>query len=324
MVKERKSGIDVIKVFAIIAVILLHSLPVYAKLKLFACFHIWQAVPLFMVIAGYNLTASFQRRGLLRFKNQLCNVLDRLLYRIVIPFLIIWMIQIALISIVKPQNLGLKRCFASILAGGYGPGSYFIPVYIQGACFIPVLFLINRHVGNKSFLILLFVLSIAADWILKIVNISEPTYRLLFTRYIFAITLGYAIYYRLFNKWLLVLPLSIYYIYYATYKGYLVFDYPSWRFQHTIGFFYTAFIVVILIDKMPLISNAVTSRAIRLVSDATYHIFLVQMLYFWTIGKKIAPFLNRFCFLLTNLLTCIILGILFHKLNHHCYKKLGW
>ncbi|NLK95035.1 MAG: hypothetical protein GX275_07570 [Clostridiales bacterium] len=58
---ERDKRIDVVKGLCIIGVILLHILTEQQKIKYLIPFHIYQAVPLFLIIAGYNNCGSYIR-----------------------------------------------------------------------------------------------------------------------------------------------------------------------------------------------------------------------------------------------------------------------
>src|SRR4051794_13825999 len=60
---ERNYRLDALKGVAIIAVILLHSMPRDVLDNSLAGFHIWQAVPVFLVLLGYNAARSAARRG---------------------------------------------------------------------------------------------------------------------------------------------------------------------------------------------------------------------------------------------------------------------
>ena len=60
--KKRSINIDVIKGLGILSVILLHTFNTEYLLKIGAPFYIWQAVPVFIILQGFNLTNSYKRR----------------------------------------------------------------------------------------------------------------------------------------------------------------------------------------------------------------------------------------------------------------------
>ena len=53
--------IDFIKTIAIIAVILLHSLPAYVLLDTYSAFHVSQAIPVFIIVSGLVWYLSFNK-----------------------------------------------------------------------------------------------------------------------------------------------------------------------------------------------------------------------------------------------------------------------
>lgn len=59
---KRNYNIDILKALAIIAVIFLHSLPRDVLFLSGSPYHIWQTVPIFMLLAGYNTANSYKGR----------------------------------------------------------------------------------------------------------------------------------------------------------------------------------------------------------------------------------------------------------------------
>ncbi|WP_367121908.1 acyltransferase family protein [Methanohalophilus sp. DAL1] len=92
--------IDILKGFAIISVILLHTWPRELLLITGAPFHIWQAVPIFIIIAGYVGALSYKRHQnstLLQLYS--IRLLSRRIKRIIVPFIVVFTIQIIYIYI---------------------------------------------------------------------------------------------------------------------------------------------------------------------------------------------------------------------------------
>ena len=58
---KQLNSLDYLKAYAIIAVLFLHLLPYNYLIKTFAQFHIWQAVPIFVLLMGYTFTLSFNK-----------------------------------------------------------------------------------------------------------------------------------------------------------------------------------------------------------------------------------------------------------------------
>jgi len=71
---KRLKEIDLLKGFAIISVILIHTIPVDIRTLTFAQLHFWQAVPIFVVLIGITNGLSLREKKL--------NHLDRLILEI--------------------------------------------------------------------------------------------------------------------------------------------------------------------------------------------------------------------------------------------------
>lgn len=86
--------IDFLKALAIISVIILHSLPRTILILTFSQFHIWQAVPILIILmgitSGISFTRMYSRYERIKYKAYFTNRIKR----IVIPFLIIFIISL--------------------------------------------------------------------------------------------------------------------------------------------------------------------------------------------------------------------------------------
>src|SRR5690625_4049970 len=187
--KKSNYNIDIIKGLAIIAVILIHSLTDEMLLAILSPFYIWQAVPVFMLLAGYNTAQSFQRRGYVSL-DQFYNIafLSKKVERLIYPFLFIWIIQV-IIQFSMMDGLDFKTLVISLFTGGWGPGSYFIPVIIQATLILPLLYMVVKK-NLTAGVIILFFISILVDAICMMIDVPGSVYRIIVVRYIFALVLG--------------------------------------------------------------------------------------------------------------------------------------
>lgn len=90
----RSINIDAIKGLGILSVILLHTFHTELLLKIGAPFHIWQAVPVFIILQGLNLANSYKRRGyetLKDFNDKQYHL--RRIQRLIFPYLIFFTVQ---------------------------------------------------------------------------------------------------------------------------------------------------------------------------------------------------------------------------------------
>lgn len=323
--KKRNHNIDIIKGMAIIAVILIHSLTDELLLDILSPFYIWQAVPLFMLLAGYNTAESFQRRGYVSL-NQFYNIsflyskVERLLY----PFLFIWIIQV-IVHFLMLDGLSFKTLVTSLFTGGWGPGSYFVLVIIQATLILPLIYMLvkkNLTVGT----IILFFLSILLDVFFIIIDVSGSVYRVMVIRYVFALVLGVwlSLKHKKVNyKWLI--PLAILSAVYIAGVYYLDWEFimeKYWSSQHAPSYFWTLLLLIIGLKAYQFKANNPLSRLVVKMGKASYHIFLVQMFYFWLMADSISH-LPLIIYLVISLTICIVFGQLFYKAENTLRKAMG-
>jgi peptidoglycan/LPS O-acetylase OafA/YrhL len=295
--------IDFIKGTAIIAVILLHSLPEGVLKILGAPFHIWQAVPLFFLVAGFNARSSFRYAP--RSITAAFSVARLLGHfkRLMIPYLIIFVVETTLM-----YPLPKYRIIKAFFEGAWGPGAYFIPVFIQFIIVAPlVLELVDRLPHPRAALIL-FVGSMTVDFASS--YMPESLYSITLTRYMFAISIGMFMADQIKPGKGLVVA-SIIYIWVSTYYYPISKISTSWHFQHAPAYFYTWILALALWHFSTITGRFLTKIFIK-IGKASYHIFLFQMLYFqFVMGPPIENEIN-IIHILGSLLICPLVGYLFY------------
>lgn len=170
--------IDFIKAYAIICVLIGHTVP---KLDLWGyMFWAGMQVPLFILIQTFHFYK----------KDSTLNVV-KLFKRIVVPFAVVSCFTFLIKLIIGEDDARFLVIKGLENGGGYGPGSYYPLVYIQIAllliCFKP---LFSRYNKQTSFWIFL-VLSEACEIVCSLLNVPDFLYRLLAVRYIFLLYLGW-------------------------------------------------------------------------------------------------------------------------------------
>ncbi|MGV3587513.1 MAG: acyltransferase family protein [Adhaeribacter sp.] len=316
--RKEYQQIDVIKGFAIIAVIILHSVNEQVLLNTYSILHIWQAVPLFIIIMGLNAGMSIGNK-----QPQLADLYTKTYFkkkfeRIGIPFLVIFVLSIVLGYVWYWFTGQYKIEFrASNLMGVLpvaGPGNYFITLTFQSILLLPLFkYLFKWH--PLTVLILLVVLEVI--FLLISVNLHLFTrnnylYSAAFPRYFSAIAFGLVlskVVIRPFRATKIILItsaafISCVYLLEITY-GYL--DIPQikeeWKTQNVLTFSYAAFMTFLLFKALPNHSENWFLKFLAAMGKSSYHIFLVQIVYFGLINQK--------DYLLLNLLICLTIGYLF-------------
>lgn len=335
--------IDILKAFAMISVIIIHtiSLSIINKNLIFVFIHSFfliQAVPLFLLIMGRNSGASFKKHNF----NNISDIYtvkyfkERFL-RFVLPFVFIFILSL-IVGILLDKNL----YFGFFTFLGYlplpGPGNFFISMVFQFIFIFPLIYLF--YIRNKkltiifSFIVNIIFEIIAANFLLSSFGLEFYTSCVL--RYIFLITLGLWLLDNFnpeqindfFHKKIVIVG-SIISILYLTLSTFFTYRFPTflflssnWGSQNILSFFYPLVLFAIGFKVLPSnIKNKIINFT-ALIGKASYHIFLFQILFFAS-GITIATFLGKIGLdfvniyilgliaIFGNLAICICLGILF-------------
>lgn len=155
MAKSRDLFIDFLKGLCIICVILTHNLPP-AVMKA-SVFILWgaMAVPLFLILQSYHV---FKHGITTSKKFSEYYPWKKIWQRILKPFAIITLATGAILVIAGHDPVSVIK--EAIYAGGIGPGSYYVWIYLQFALLLPVcLTLFNKNGGvfSPAFYSLLYV-----------------------------------------------------------------------------------------------------------------------------------------------------------------------
>lgn len=319
----RNYNIDILKALAIISVILLHSLTLKTELRILAPYHIKQAVPVFMILTGYNTARSYQKR---RFKTLRqfyeFDYLRKRLERLIYPFGFIWLLQM-LILFLFTDKLDLSLFIHSFFRGGRGPGSYFVPIIVQTTLLLPFIYLFLKK-NKRQPVLIMFLVSLGLELFSRLTNMEAATYRLLIFRYVFALTLGVWLainYKRIHYKWLAFLSIvSFLYITAVNYFDWIFIMEKYWEGSHAPAYFWTLLIVVIGLKLPPVRIEKKVNRIFVKIGQASYHIFLAQMVYFWRL-KDLLPSVPPAVKLSLNMVLCLVLGLLFFELEKIFWKR---
>lgn len=329
-------SIDVLKGLAIISVILLHTIT--DKLLKFTLypFHIYQAVPVFMVLAGLTLMFTFGNADPKSFKSYYnLKYFNKKILRLVYPFLIILIISLL-------YGLWDRSYYLGILSiAGYlpvtGPGNYYISLLLEFIIIAPFIAYFYRK--NPGLLLASMVLiDLGFQLIAPHIGLfsgDSYIYRACILRYFSAIALGLLIsdefsregHIDLMNKRyrpvLLMLPISILYISIGMFVGqpFPLFK-PEWGTQNILSFPYALILAVLVLNlDISRYNSKMANKVIIPIGKASYHIFLVQILFFG-FGLSFVNYVTKDNLLLVggiaillNLLSAIVLGLIFYRIE---------
>ena len=326
--KQHFQQIDILKGLAIVAVILLHSLSKQELMQSFAVFHIWQAVPVFMVIMGFNLGLSYGSAALKLRLLYTAHYFQKKALRILFPLLLIYGIAL-IVGYVWQQvygedvyTLGWVN-FIGVLPVS-GKGNYFITLLLQSVLVLPF---IGYTFHQRPYLTTVMLVALEVAFLLvsyQIEYFSEDRYLYdaAFFRYLSAIALGLWLA-KLASgekpglKWVLIVlgMASAVYLYFHQYQGITLHNIrPEWQAQLALTFPYASLLVYLSILIFPQQSESKLLVSIAHIGKASYHIFLVQVLFFGLIFKGFP--------VMANLSICLLVGYIFYKLESKLSKKI--
>lgn len=315
---------DFLKAYCIICVILAHNSPSHEAVA----FSIWggMQVPLFLLIQTFHALK----------KGNATNNWRKILLRLILPFIIVEGILFIILLLktdgTYPEIFSVIKSF--IIGGGYGPGSYYIWIYLQFAIILSVMAPIFRNWSRKNLLLLFVVISIMGEVFCSLTQMHNAIYRILSIRYLFLIYLGY-IWVKdgiVINRLTLLLSiLSLGTILFFTYTDYnlepLIFH-TQWKVHHWICYFYAANLLTFLIYQLYLLLKKTKLNPILLfIGRASWEIFLTQIFIFVVLPKDTFSFISsvpllNFCYIFLTLTLSITTGALLHIFIHRLHNPI--
>lgn len=309
---ERNHLIDVIKGICIIFVIINH----YDWNKeqwnqLLFPFWVVMAVPIFMIISGYVGALSFDRKGFESLSDcyQLKEIISKCL-RFTIPFLIMYLFELYFDVI---NGASVKGLIVMFFTGGNGPGGYYFPVMIQFVFLFPIIYIFIKREGFAG-LLFFFILNAIFEILQKFYGLNEECYRLIILRYLFVIAFGCYLYLRKNEK----IKIQYHIISFCVGIGFiLLFIYSSYKPQIITYWTGTSFLcclyVAPIVNYLFRINLYKKIFPLEILGRASFNIFLIQKLYFFSIETIIQKFISNVVLLnVANIMICCIFGVLFY------------
>ena len=214
--------------------------------------------------------------------------------------------------------MNLPRIF---LKGAYGPGSYYVPLMIQLVIIFPIIYILVKKYPRASLPIMALVTLLFETYVV-VFDMEKADYRLLIGRYLFLITFGCWFYLhprlRLSYATLIAMfAIGVAYLY-LNRQGINFFLFPYWGPTTFPADFY---IIPLWVIAFRLFYHStipgVFGKLLVEIGKASYHIFLVQMVYYhFKLGGKLfdLPLVAQIPF---HLVINIAVGILFFETQNH-------
>lgn len=213
--------------------------------------------------------------------------------------------------------------------GGTGPGSYYFPIMVQLIFYFPLLFAIIKANSRFVGLSICFLINLVFEIWTLIVGLDVSVYRLLIFRYTFLISCGVYFYFEnkkiVFNIktvccLLASMTVGALYIITTSYSNYSEVIFNKWATTSMI----VAFWIFPLFCFGYIACRKLSSSVFQIVGKASYHIFLVQMVFYCTsLPRLIEDFSeSKIIAAAINIVTCVVCGIIFYILESYATDKL--
>ncbi|MHA2326276.1 MAG: acyltransferase family protein [Promethearchaeota archaeon] len=348
--------LDILKAVMIFLVIFDHTYPWVLKNNMGVT--LWEriSIPVFLVIMGFNMGISLRRTGETSLKKLYSRkYFKKKFWRYIFPFFIIYLLSSITGLAISGFNLDaltqfkgrweIAHLFIGILPF-WGPGNWFLPVLFWSILLMPLLY--KGFSGKVRWGIITLILCFLVEILIQLglfFSFNEynfttwPEYNRFIFYYNFIATtpffmlsaLGLGMWFssnhnifadRNIFMWILF-PISLSYIilyqFYNFNFAFIVGDY------HLFIFPYSAFLFLVGMKLLPKESNNIIIRGITIIGKSTYHILLIQILYFAIVyylwgdhyGASILgintdyelPIL--FLYVLVNWIICVPIGVFF-------------
>ncbi len=251
------------------------------------------------------------------------KILYNKIIKFLIPYTIIFIVEYNIYFFVY-NDFSILNLIKNYICGGFGPGSYYTPLIIQLLILFPLIYFLYINLKNKNiFLLIGFIVNLLYEIIQSTIGLSETVYRLLIFRYIFLIF--YGVYLngnqnkKIFGQFLYVIIGAI--------ILYMI-DYLNYKMPFIVYWVDTSLLCSLYIIPIThiLIKSNLHSRQIELLGRASYNIFLIQMMYYYTLGRIINNYINNLLIqILINVLLCVIGGLIFNdivqKINLKIFRR---
>ena len=279
--------IDFIKAYALLCVLFGHTFLWIDRIA----YGVWAGmqVPLFILVQAFHYYKKESYR--INYK--------RLLHRIIIPFTIVELLTFALALLFGVGDF-LSLVKYGIKWGGFGPGSYFPYIYIQIAVVLPFVGIILKRCGYLTSLLTLVIISECFEILFSVIHVSDYVYRLLMPRYLLLLHFGW--------QWakegvrqnsftlsaaLVGLVLGLYFEYFFINDEPWLFT-TDFKFHRWPCYFWVAYgLIPVLYLVWKQIKGTIIIKAIQVISECSYEMFLIQMALLFLFQKEDLVFVTN-------------------------------
>lgn len=353
---EKLFQIDALKALMMALVIMDHTFTHQFLHQYGAPFWERISIPIFMIIMGFNMGRSFQKRGV----NKLTDLyswkyFEAKLRRYMIPYLFLYLIHGIIRLIVYAWNIHVNGVYFYDepiyrflgFTFFYGPGLWFIPVIFGSILVFPLIYYIYSKIPVLAILFTFGVEIFTHGLALAILAFNGLVFNFSLILFLYSLSsmmsaVGIGLWLSTDYRWnslrniflWILFPIGLFYMI-LDFKEVLPFNFPFGDY-HMFYFMYSAGLFMIAMRLIPKNPKGKLANFIRLVSKATYQILLAQIFYFSIVyqfflimydGNPFTPDVfdaNPFNYLWyypLNLVITFSIGIAWYKVENRFHQK---
>ena len=313
--REHNHTIDVIKGIAILLVIYTHyGWTADQRKSVLFLFVVNMAIPVFMIITGYVYSLSMSRKGIEHAEQayQLPLILKRMVrYSIPMIAVIIWEIADPHFDILAMSR---SELLAWAIDGTAGKGSYYYPVMMQLIFFFPIIYFIV-DVKKETGLIICMAMNAVYELLAWAYGMNGGCYRHLVFRYTFVIAVGVFTYkkYKISMSWSAIMTIigALFIIIVGRLNFVPRILNNDWATTNFISSLLIAPAMVWILQNV-----RIHFAPLEIFGRASYHIFLVQMVYYAGYYKVLQEKIGSWqMHLAAGIVVCLMVGTVFYNID---------
>lgn len=293
-------------------------LPVFTALSII--YLRWYAVCIFLIMSGYLMSGTLDRsKHPFASWYAFSNLASRIC-RFYLPLIPVFVLALLYKVFILDKSYSLLEVVVRFFLGGFKPGSYYVVILAELVLLFPLVHYVVRKYRFKGVMICT-VFTFAYDILATCLGMNPILYKFLIFRLTTHIAFGvyarYADYKREKARNLILFIIGLIYAVCCMYTD--IYNPPVF-FQWQEASFPTAFflypVIMWFMNEFGDIryTESKLSGYTLAFAGATYHIFLIQLLYFTTIGFALNEYINNaFLTLGMNVIITVPLGIVYFK-----------
>ncbi len=293
-------------------------LPIFAALSILYLRRF--AVGIFLIMSGYLMSGSLDKSDR-PFKEWYTfpNLTSRIA-RFYLPLVPIFTLALLYKIFILGNSYSFPEVVVRFFLGGFRPGGYYVAILVQLTLLFPIIHSVVRKYKLKG-VMLSALFTLLYDVVATKLGMNDTLYKFLIFRLTAHIAFGVYMKYSDFNRekirnlsmFILGLAYVICCVFTDIYKPTVFF---RWRDVSVVTAFFLYPVIMWFVSEFGHIryTDSKLSGHTLSFANATYHIFLVQLLYFTTVGFAFNEYVNNAAITLwLNVLITVPLGILYFK-----------